>query len=422
MASRKMKTRKESRRPVFDLPKELSGTNLPTYSDVMRFYFWVKNDCMSRSSTKRLETVTAITDRVASRVEEIWMKASIPIVTHNRVSQIIRSYYDKYLKLLKNFKERHNEDKYNEKINCFKEEGSRLFDIASCKCAFDKCNCEKTRKVPVVEQSFLIDQRSTRMMFISSVDKHLSKKLSCKNKRRLANVMRIEKHIRQYEKKSAVSADTAHTETTDQSDSDDDIPLAQLQQYLRKERTGEITGADLHDTDLSPQIATPSRNDQDQTTPTTSFQKSARLKTALPTLARECDRHGISDRAAAAIASAVLQDFGLISPDDSQNVIDKSKIRRERMRKRNILQDMQASEGGDLRSLYFDGRKDVTITNVRKGSKWYKQNAVEEHISLIEEPGSKYIGHITPTLASAGGIKRSLLDCLKDRCFNESIS
>ena len=122
-----------------------------------------------------------------------------------------------------------------------------------------------------------------------------------------------------------------------------------------------------------------------------------------------------SDRAAAAIASAVLQDFGLISPGHSQNVIDKNKIRRERMRKRNILQDMQASDGGGLHSIYFDGRKDVTVTNVRKGSKWYKENHVEEHISVIEEPGSKYIGHITPTLASAVGIRSSLLDFLKDR-------
>ena len=158
MASCKMKTRKKSRRPVFDLPKELSGTNLPSYSDVMRFYFWANDDCMNRSSTKHLETVTSITDKVVSCVEEIWNKASIPIVSRNRILQMIRNYYDKYLKLLKHFKERHNEDKYNEKINRFKEDGSRLFDIASCKCAFDNCNCEKTRKVPVVEQSLLIDQ------------------------------------------------------------------------------------------------------------------------------------------------------------------------------------------------------------------------------------------------------------------------
>ena len=71
MAYCKTKTRKESRRPVFGLPQEISGTNLPTYSDVIRFYFWVKNDCMIRSATKRLETVTAIIDRVASCVEEI---------------------------------------------------------------------------------------------------------------------------------------------------------------------------------------------------------------------------------------------------------------------------------------------------------------------------------------------------------------
>jgi len=44
----------------------------------------------------------------------------------------------------------------------------------------------------------------------------------------------------------------------------------------------------------------------------------------LPSLARACDRVGVSDRAAAAIVSAVLQDFGLISTEDLQNVVDKN--------------------------------------------------------------------------------------------------
>ena len=53
----------------------------------------------------------------------------------------------------------------------------------------------------------------------------------------------------------------------------------------------------------------------------------------LPILARTCDRHGISDRAAAAIASAVLQDFGIITPTYSSKVIDKNKIRRPKQKK-----------------------------------------------------------------------------------------
>jgi hypothetical protein len=52
-------------------------------------------------------------------------------------------------------------------------------------------------------------------------------------------------------------------------------------------------------------------------TPNTVPKKPTRVNKDLPTLARACDRLEVSDQAAAAIASAVLQDFGLspISPE-----------------------------------------------------------------------------------------------------------
>ena len=43
-----------------------------------------------------------------------------------------------------------------------------------------------------------------------------------------------------------------------------------------------------------------------------------------PNLARMCKRFQISDRAAAAIASSVVQDLGLITDDDKTYVIDRS--------------------------------------------------------------------------------------------------
>ena len=144
--------------------------------------------------------------------------------------------------------------------------------------------------------------------------------------------------------------------------------------------------------------------------------KTARLKRNLPSLARACDRVGVSDRAAAAIVSAVLQDFGLISTEDLQDVVDKNKIRRARHRKRKILQGMDTNTDEALHSLYFDGRKDYTIKNVLKGGKWYRQKVVEEHISsLIEEPGSKYIGHVTPKSGSAQEVRSCLMYYLKNR-------
>lgn len=47
-------------------------------------------------------------------------------------------------------------------------------------------------------------------------------------------------------------------------------------------------------------------------------------------MARACDRIGISDRAAAIIVSSTLQDLGIVSPNHSSLVVDRSKIRRAR--------------------------------------------------------------------------------------------
>ncbi|GBM52569.1 hypothetical protein AVEN_138537-1 [Araneus ventricosus] len=48
-----------------------------------------------------------------------------------------------------------------------------------------------------------------------------------------------------------------------------------------------------------------------------------------PTLAKECDRYRISDRAAASLASSSSQDIGIVSERDTSHVVDHNKIRRQ---------------------------------------------------------------------------------------------
>ena len=50
----------------------------------------------------------------------------------------------------------------------------------------------------------------------------------------------------------------------------------------------------------------------------------------MPSVTSIADCIGISDRAAAVIVSAALQDFGIITEEDKTNLIDKMKIRRAR--------------------------------------------------------------------------------------------
>ncbi|GBL67496.1 hypothetical protein AVEN_217829-1 [Araneus ventricosus] len=113
---------------------------------------------------------------------------------------------------------------------------------------------------------------------------------------------------------------------------------------------------------------------------------------------RTLDRFGISDRAGAAIVSAALQDVGIVSESNLLKVVDKNKILRGRAKARTtLLSQVIIDYDHDQLGLYFDGRKDMTLSmedNRRKV-------IIEEHISLVKEPGSEYIGHVSVNFGRA---------------------
>nr|CAD7448506.1 unnamed protein product [Timema bartmani] len=104
----------------------------------------------------------------------------------------------------------------------------------------------------------------------------------------------------------------------------------------------------------------------------------------------------MSDRAAATVASALLEDLGAVTHDDISNVIDRHKIRRERKKYRMERQDQDLNlfDTNNLKGLYFDGPKDQTLNQKNNERTLYEQRVLEGHMILIEEPGYKYVGII----------------------------
>ena len=144
--------------------------------------------------------------------------------------QLIRAYHDKYLKLIKPFAGRQNDKKYQAKIHSFREDGRlKLFDIAACKCVY-YCHCKTERKVPIKEQLFLRDQRTLRVMYISTVDKVSTKKLIQLQKRKADEAVRTAKYSKMSNagETSFVSIEEAcDVDKSDkESDSDDSVNKA----------------------------------------------------------------------------------------------------------------------------------------------------------------------------------------------------
>ena len=75
--------------------------------------------------------------------------------------------------------ERTNTQNYKNKLSEFEQSNRKLFDdISTSKCQdFALCDCPKDREVPVKEQSFLIDQRSKRKMYIGCIDQKETRRM-----------------------------------------------------------------------------------------------------------------------------------------------------------------------------------------------------------------------------------------------------
>ncbi|GBN57330.1 hypothetical protein AVEN_115497-1 [Araneus ventricosus] len=123
------------------------------------------------------------------------------------------------------------------------------------------------------------------------------------------------------------------------------------------------------------------------------------------------DRCGASERAVAAIASSVLHDVGLITSNNSDLVVDENKLRREKVKVRKDLKSQALSEAQalTLKGLYFDGCKDSTLIEEKVDTKRYTRKAKKERLCLIEELGSRYITHLSPSFGTAKQISATVI-------------
>lgn len=358
---------------IFGAGKELPKNALPTYEDVMKYFISVtqSNGNVFRDSAKKAIEVVALD------VEKIWTRASIPIIKHCTIVTRLKAYHQKYNAIKKYAENQQTSDKYKNKLKMFQKHSKLIFDIATCKCQLNtSCDCTKDRKIPIREREFLADQRGARKMMIGPVDNKISKAIVASNARKLKQKMLGES--------SQIPA----------------ISLTLSSDNFRSNKN--VTNIENYE-EFTPSIPTPNGTQN--------------INRTLPTVARTLDRFGISDRSGAAIVSATLKDFGVITAEDSSNVIDRSKIRRVRSLARSQSMDGNKMDIDSYIGISFDSRKDNTMVyeDNRKSIK------VEEHITLLKEPGSQYIGHISLQECNAKHISEKMFAFLLKNDLQKSV-
>ena len=349
--------------PLFGSPKDF-GNKLPTYAEVIRCCLWERRNLAPTKGNKE-PFFSDIARIVGKKVESLYQKASVPTVPLKNILRSIVSYHKKYQKLMKNYKSCQNNVGYKNKLNFFLQNAeSTLFDVAYCKCLnFSSCSCEKSKKVPPEEQSFLTDQRSTRIAYIGGIDQNVTLLRQKRQERKLADAS---------QRLCKLSS--------------------QNQETVKKVRNREKDIAQEGDNLFIP----PKR-------------------IALKNTSVMSDRLGLSNFETALIATSVLQDAGLITENDQSLVIDKCKIKREKSKTRKEVQKENRDDPSTLLGLYFDGRKDKTLINTQDGNRFYRKEVKEEHIALVKEPKSKYLGHVTPNSGHGSEVADSIYSFLTEK-------
>lgn len=333
-----MMSRSETNHCILGQPTKLPDNVLPTVRQTLQHLKYLKQ----RRPPK--EPIQNLAFETAQCVQEMWNKCNIPAATGTHsLGTRISKLYNKAMDINKYNKSRKN---YDTMVRSLNEEFDALFDVCTCKCdSFIKCSCPI--KVPVNEREFLLDQRTARQMYVSTVDVPGTRKLQRKFYR------------------EALESSIASSSSTSISSP----------RHLRPTSIEER--AQVSNEETGPIVKPPN---------------------FFPSCAVMADRYGVSNTAAAAICSATLKDANI------DKVVDRSKIMRDRKTMR--LSSQASADMQSLTALYFDGKRTDTLFHEQNSRKSVKQ----EHIVLVGQPDNKYIGHITPETGSAQAVVDCIMD------------
>lgn len=140
----------------FGLASELSELNLPTYGDILRYYFFLGERSKAESKMFSYKTLTP---NIVDKLIYIWSKLNIAVIERNNVTKKLNAFLDKY------YKEDKNRSKHNNAFAEFINSIKKIFFIGKCKCNLitTECSCGL---IPPHLSEFMMDQHNDRKLTI----------------------------------------------------------------------------------------------------------------------------------------------------------------------------------------------------------------------------------------------------------------
>lgn len=153
---------------------------------------------------------------------------------------------------------------------------------------------------------------------------------------------------------------------------------------------------------------------------------------SLQNFAIALDRCGISDRFGSLLATTLIKDlknsigkkasaeFNKVSDRMRKYldglIIDKNKIQRERTKYRAEAKHASTSDA-TLKCISYDGKRDKTLKKHMVENQVRLSKTTEEHITIVKEPASIFVGYATPTNGTGLEIQKSIVNFLNSEGY-----
>ena len=72
-----------------------------------------------------------------------------------------------------------------------------------------------------------------------------------------------------------------------------------------------------------------------------------------------------------------------------------------------------------VQDIFINGRKDVTLTIMKKNEKCYRQSIIENHHLVVGEPEEFYLSHVIPQDGTRNSIAGKIFEITKDTPLEE---
>ncbi|ESN97375.1 hypothetical protein HELRODRAFT_124064, partial [Helobdella robusta] len=267
---------------------------LPTTGDVLRMFFYYHQ--------VEKKTVPESAKLSSDKVMDMWNKARIPTTYLTHVVEKVKSVVDDY-KLIKKNKNRQSEaQRAREKE--FEEKEHMLFDIA---------HQHAMQLIRIQEDiEFLEDQRGSRRMQMSGIDKDLTKKEERTEQRKCKEEERKEREQERMTESTSLHLSSSDDSDSEQQDTEDNYEI-KIPVYYKKQ-ISEVEDS------LSSSASKKTLTVQDML--------------SSPDVASALDRINLSDRKFTVLAAAIAQASGQDIRDTS---LSRSTIHRKRQQHRSTI-------------------------------------------------------------------------------------